>query len=167
MGHDAGWVDRYALLAAELHRCLGPGWQIEHVGSTSVPGLVAKPVIDLALRLPEGEALTEWQPVLVGAGWSEVAEVGDHWATFLLEGGVRTAIGHIFTSAQWTEAHLRFFCDWLRTHENDVVRYADLKRGLVAGGSWGSEYTGAKSEFVREIVNRARAARGLGPVGHL
>lgn len=87
--------------------------------------------------------------------------VGDHWGTFLLIDEVRAAIGHIFTSEQWPEAHVRLFAEWLRTHPADRDGYADLKRALVEGGAWGSDYTTAKGAFVLEVVNRARAARGL------
>ena len=87
--------------------------------------------------------------------------VGDHWATFLLIDKVRSAIGHIFTPELWSEAHVRLFAEWLRTHPADRDSYADLKRTLVERGAWGSDYTTAKGAFVLEVVNRARAARGL------
>jgi len=164
---DAGWADRYACVAAELTAALGPQWDIEHVGSTSVPGLLAKPVVDVALRLPEGRHLSEWHGVLTEAGWTTPIAVGDHWGTFLLSGSVRAAIGHVFTADDWPTAHVRLFADWLRTHERDRDRYANLKSSLVDQGIWGSEYTAAKGGLVREIVNCARASRGLPPVGPL
>ena len=134
---------------------------MEHVGSTSVPGLVAKPVIDLALRLPDGCHVHDASASLAQAGWTEPVAIGEHWATFLLIDTVRSAIGHIFRPEQWPEAHIRLFAEWLRTHGADRDRYAALKRTLVEQSIWGSEYTSAKEEFVLEIVNRERAARGL------
>lgn len=118
---------------------------MEHVGSTSVPSLVAKPVIDLALRMPEGACVEDASAALVRAGWSELVVVGDHWGTFLLVDRVRSAIGHIFDWEQWAQAHVRLFAEWLRRHEADRVQYADLKKALVSQGSWGDEYTAAKS----------------------
>ncbi len=158
---DVGWPSRYAEISACLREVLGPGWLTEHVGSTSVPGLPAKPVIDLALRIPDGTRLAAASTSFLRAGWTEPVALGDHRATFLLVGGVRVAIGHIFAPEQWRDAHLRLFADWLRTHETDRVRYANLKSGLVSQGIWGSAYTLAKSEFVLTIVNQARVARGL------
>lgn len=104
------------MIARSLRRVLGPDWVIEHAGSTSVPGLSAKPVIDLVLRLPEGQELTETSRPLVAADWSAPVEVGDHWAAFHPAAGRRAAISHIFTAAQWPEAHMRLFARWLRSH---------------------------------------------------
>lgn len=83
---------------------------------------------------------------------------------YLLDGTVRVAILHLFSANQWSTAHPRLFADWLRSHDADRDAYASLKSGLVGSGVWGSEYTAAKRELVNEVVNRARAARGLGPV---
>jgi len=158
---DEAWSRRYAEVAAELRAALGDAWQVEHVGSTSVPGLVAKPVIDVALRVPDGGAPEESYARLVRAGWTAPIVVGDHWATLRTGDGVRTAIGHVFTARQWPEAHVRLFADWLRSHPDDRDRYAALKEGLVSREIWGSDYTAAKGEFVLGVVNRSREARGL------
>ncbi len=164
MPYDVGWTQRYVETSTRLREMLGPGWLTEHVGSTSVPGLLAKPVIDLALRIPEGTRLPETGAAFLQTGWTEPRALGDHSAAFLLAGSVREAIAHLFTSEQWPVAHVRLFADWLRTHEEDRARYAALKGGLVAEGTWGEDYTDAKGTFVLEIVNRARAARALQPV---
>ncbi len=164
MPYDVGWTERYVETSTRLRKILGPGWLTEHVGSTSVPGLLAKPVIDLARRIPEGTCLPEIGAAFLQAGWTEPRTLGDHSAAFLLAGPVREAIAHLFTPEQWPEAHVRLFADWLRTHETDRARYAALKRGLVAEGTWDEEYTDAKSTFVLEVVNRAREARALQPV---
>lgn len=143
---------------------LGDRWAIEHVGSTSVPGLAAKPVIDLALRLPAGFSLDEAADVLLAAGWSRPIVVGDHWATFHPAAGPRSAIGHIFGAEQWAEAHVRLFAQWLREHPDDRRRYESLKRELIARDVQSSDYTDGKREFVHRIVDQARATRGLPPV---
>lgn len=158
---DEAWSRRYVEVAAQLRAALGDAWQMEHVGSTSVPGLVAKPVIDVALRAPDGAAPEESHAPLARAGWTVPILVGDHRATFLTDDGVRTAIGHIFASRQWPEAHVRLFADWLRCHPKDRDRYAELKEGLVSRKVWGSDYTAAKGEFVLGVVNLAREAQRL------
>jgi GrpB-like predicted nucleotidyltransferase (UPF0157 family) len=158
---DQTWPRRFVEVDAELRAALGHAWQVEHVGSTSVPGLLAKPVIDVALRVPAGAAPEESSVPWARAGWTVPVVVGDHWATFQTYDGVRTAIGHVFTARQWPEAHVRLFAHWLRSHPEDRDRYAALKQGLVSRDVWGSDYTAAKGEFVLVIVNRARAERGL------
>lgn len=62
---DVAWPSRYTEVSAGLLKALGSGWTVEHVGSTSVPGLVAKPVIDLALRLPQDCLVAETSSSLV------------------------------------------------------------------------------------------------------
>jgi GrpB-like predicted nucleotidyltransferase (UPF0157 family) len=161
---DLSWSGRYAELAGGLTAALGPGWDLEHVGSTSVPGMLAKPVIDIALRMPAGADLRDASVALGAAGWTPPVPVADHLATFLLADDVRSAIGHLFRPEQWPEAHVRLFSQWLRDHPEDRVRYAELKRSLVEQGQWGAGYTDAKGGFVAEVVDRARAARGLPPV---
>ncbi len=159
---DASWERLYARIASDLLTSLGSDWLVEHVGSTSVPELVAKPVIDLALRLPEGWDISDACESFLRAGWARPVVVGDHWATYLLnEQSLRVAIGHIFSAGQWAEAHVRLFADWLRRHPDDRDRYGSLKSVLVADGMWGSDYTIAKGAFVLDIVNRARGQRGL------
>jgi GrpB-like predicted nucleotidyltransferase (UPF0157 family) len=148
-------------LAGTLQCALGEGWAVEHVGSTSVPGIVAKPVIDVAIRLPDGPHLPRWTQVLHDLGWSGPEAAGDHQALFLHRGGVRAAIMHVFTADEWPQAHPRLFADWLRTHPGDRERYGTLKSRLVQQGVWGTAYTDAKRSFVHDIVNRARSARGL------
>jgi GrpB-like predicted nucleotidyltransferase (UPF0157 family) len=160
---DPAWPTRYAALSADLGRRLGRDWVLEHVGSTSVSGLAAKPVIDIAIRVPDGLSVEDADEPLALAGWSAVAPVGDHWATFLVVDGVRSAIGHLFHGGQWQEAHVRLFAQWLRDHDEDRDAYERLKRSLVDRGVWGSAYTDAKGGFVADVVNRARAGRGLAP----
>jgi GrpB-like predicted nucleotidyltransferase (UPF0157 family) len=162
--HDLSWADRFAEFEDRLHADLGPGWKFEHVGSTSVPGLCAKPVIDIATSVPIDAEEGAVGATLLESGWTDIVALGDHQASFLLDGTVRVAILHLFSADQWPTAHLRLFASWLRSHDGDRDAYASLKSGLVGSGVWGSEYTKAKREFVTEIVNRARAARGLGPV---
>jgi GrpB-like predicted nucleotidyltransferase (UPF0157 family) len=163
--YRVGWTHQYADLAEDLGRALGPAWEIEHVGSTSVPGLAAKPVIDLAVRIPSGIDLYSSVGLFTGARWTAPRELGDHAASFLLVDGVRRAIAHVFAAEQWAEAHVRLFSEWLRSHPFDRDRYDALKADLVRNGAWREgRYTTAKAGFVVEIVNQARAARGLPPV---
>ncbi len=159
--YDAMWKDRYDTLSHSLIERLGQTWDVEHVGSTSVPGLAAKPVIDLAVRVPPGRSVAWASPRLREAGWTEPTPVAAHHVSFLLAGGVRQAIAHLFLAEQWPSAHVRLFSDWLRRHPSDRHAYAALKQGLVEQGLWGSDYTAGKHAFVQDVVNRARSELGL------
>ncbi|MBS2937247.1 GrpB family protein [Nocardioides sp. J2M5] len=159
------WAEDYATMTAGLRRDLGPAWELEHVGSTSVPGLAAKPVIDVAIRVPANADVPTYDARFVAAGWTAPRPLGDHTASLLLEGEVRRAIAHLFTAEQWDEAHVRLFPDWLRRHPADRDAYQQLKTRLLEDGAWESgDYTARKTAFVTDIVNRARAERGLAPV---
>lgn len=128
---DPTWPELYARLAAVLEAELGPGVAVrKHIGSTSVSGLLAKTVIDMAVRLPDGELLGDHTDAFRGAGWSEPLDLGSHDVMFLLDGTVRRAIAHVFTTRQWPVAHQRLFAAWLRRHSNDRDAYAQLKQGL-------------------------------------
>ncbi len=159
--YDSAWPSRYLELEADLKGHLGTGWEFEHVGSTSVPGLIAKPVIDVAMKMPLGVRSSEISERLQAAGWSDPTPVGDHLFTAFPAHGVRVALGHVFTAHQWHEAHVRLFASWLRAHDVDRGRYASLKQDLVADGVWSSAYTESKGAFVLQIVNHARAHLGL------
>ncbi len=132
-----------------------------------MPGLTAKPVIDLALGQPPDYDLSRIGPNLRAMGWTEPVDIGDHRASFQLDGDIRIAIAHLFTHEQWACAHVRLFAAWLRTHDADRDAYQNLKQTLVADGIWGSAYTAAKTSFVVAIVNQARARDALPPVNHL
>lgn len=166
--YDPAWPLRYANLAGRLQQTLGNHWQIEHIGSTSVPGLVAKPVIDLALRIPDSNELDVKLPDLEAAGWTDLSPLPTHQALFQLDhDGTRRAIAHLFSNEQWPMAPQRLFPAWLRTHPTDQEAYARLKLGLREGGTWGHEYTAAKAGFVRNISAKAIAAtEAAGAFGH-
>lgn len=164
---DIGWLLDYRALADRLVRSLGDGWLVEHVGSTSVPLLPAKPVIDVALRMPAGVELHQVAEIFSSLGWDGPVVVGDHAALFLLGRGIRVAIGHLYTPEQWPTAHIRLFAQWMREHPRDREAYAALKTGLVSTGVWGPGYTDAKTAFVLAVVNRAREATGLEAVRDL
>lgn len=157
--YDPTWPAHYAALAQTLHRVLGDHWHVEHIGSTSVPGLLAKPVIDLALRIPDNQAVEDKLPGLADAGWTHPTPLPTHRALFQFDAsGTRKAIAHLFTAEQWPTAPPRLFAAWLRTHPADRHAYASLKRHLRSNGLWGHDYTAAKTTFVEQIVARARRA---------
>jgi GrpB-like predicted nucleotidyltransferase (UPF0157 family) len=77
------------------------------------------------------------------------------------EHGVRTEHLHVVPAAGWDPMKERLLRDWPLAHPADRDRYAALKRDIVASGRTGDAYTRARTAFVQEIVDAARAARGL------
>jgi GrpB-like predicted nucleotidyltransferase (UPF0157 family) len=163
--HDPAWADEFAVAAVGLRRVLGEEWVVEHIGSTSVPGLLAKPVIDLAVRVPDGASLAAYDGALADAGWLDVGKrLATHDVRMRMRGRERTHIAHFFLAEDWETAHQRLFAARLREHPQERDRYGALKRQLWSTGTWGSAYTAAKSALVEEVVNAARRERGLAPV---
>jgi GrpB-like predicted nucleotidyltransferase (UPF0157 family) len=160
--YDPSWRDRFAAAAEDLNRFGNPSWVIEHIGSTAVPGLAAKPVIDIAVCVEDDTDFERHRPGLEGRGWRIGSGVRSHRVMRLERAGTRTHIAHFFDSDGWDEVNQRIFRDWLTTHPDDARRYEEVKRRAAAAAAPGnSSYSSAKTEIVQEIVDRARAELGL------
>jgi GrpB-like predicted nucleotidyltransferase (UPF0157 family) len=154
--YDASWPARFAEERAVLARVLSP-WlagPIEHIGSTAVPGLVAKPVIDIMAAVA---SLDESRPALAAVATLQYAyfpyraEIM-HWLCKPSD-EVRTHHLHLvpFASALWHE-RLRFR-DRLRSDTRVAAEYAALKLALAARYEFDREqYTDGKEPFVRRIL---------------
>lgn len=138
---------------------------IEHIGSTAIPGLSAKPIIDLAVRVEDEHDFERHRPGLERDGWRSGSGVRTHQVMLREQDGTRTHIAHFFVRTAWDEAHQRLFRDWLLAHPFDARRYEDVKRVAARAAAAGrAPYNAAKTAIVQEIVDRARAERCL-PTG--
>lgn len=164
--YDPNWPD---VFAAQRDAILAVGGDlivaIEHAGSTAVPGLAAKPVIDIFVAVKsvddQGRALIE---AVRSLGYQEFdAGMRGRLMCTRDEDGVRTQHLHIVSLSRWELLNERLLRDWLLTHPVDRDRYAALKKTLAVGHN-GDEYTRAKTPLVQELVDAARAARGLASV---
>jgi GrpB-like predicted nucleotidyltransferase (UPF0157 family) len=134
---------------------------VEHIGSTSVPGLAAKPVIDLMAAV-DLDAVAGREEDLAGLGYHRL-DVGMIGRLFYYrdEDGARAYQLHVVPADTWDTRNERLLRDHLRAHPEDARRYAELKRALAAEHTDGTEYTRAKTELIQELTDRARAGRGL------
>jgi GrpB-like predicted nucleotidyltransferase (UPF0157 family) len=161
--YDSSWPDQYQAAAAAI-RAIEAGWQVEHIGSTSIIGMPAKPIIDLAVRVQCFDDLDERLPELEAIGWRRIRRgPQSHRVLVQQDADRRTHIAHFFTADQWDTCNQRIFRDWLRASPEDRHRYLEAKRAAAEAGP-GREYTARKTEVVQAITDRARAARGLPPV---
>jgi len=162
---DRRWPALYERARAELLTAVGP-WlvAVEHVGSTAVPGLAAKPVIDIMAGLRSLGAAAHCIPRLQALGYEYVppfeAELPERRYFRRNAGAVRTHQVHMVeTSSEFWERHL-LFRDYLRAHPETAAEYAALKRNLAARFRDQREaYTDAKGPFIRAVEARARAER--------
>lgn len=154
---DPSWPDQYAEVAARIRAALGARARlVEHVGSTAVPGLVAKPVLDVLLLVDDPAAEPAYVPDLRGAGFELVLrEPGWHEHRLLCR--VDPAVNlHVFrVGSEEADRTLRFR-DRLRADPTDRERYATAKRAL-AGRSWEhlQDYADAKTAVIEDILTRA------------
>lgn len=162
VAYDPSWPEQFDAAAARLRRVGDPDWVIEHIGSTAVPGMRAKPVIDIAVRLGDGEDFERHRSALEGDGWRSGTSVRTHPVMILESGdGIRSHIAHFFAAEGWDAVHQRVFRDWLIAHPGDAERYRRAKCAAVATAArGGSTYNQAKAPVIQEIVDRARSARG-------
>lgn len=165
VGYDPTWPQQFERIASELRSLGDADWTIEHIGSTAIPGMRAKPIIDLAVRVRDSDELAAHSTALEAAGWRLGSAVRTHSVMILEADGIRSAIAHFFTAEEWDAVHQRLLRDWLLAHPEDVDRYSRAKCDAMAAAARGtSTYNVAKTPVIQEIVDRARASRGLPPV---
>jgi GrpB-like predicted nucleotidyltransferase (UPF0157 family) len=163
---DPAWPRQYDSLASRIREALG--WrvlQIEHVGSTAVPGLAAKPIIDIDLTVADPGREQDYVPALEMIGfWLTIREPWWHGHR-MLQADEPPCNLHIFGFDSPELIKHRIFRDWLRGNRGDRDRYAAVKRQAAsranAAGEHVMQYNARKQQVIRDIYHRAFAAAGL------
>lgn len=155
--HDPGWAEAYRVHERRIRAALGPAAvQVEHIGSTSVPGLAAKPIIDVLVTVEDITAEEDYLEQLVAAGYPlRVREPGHR----LVRTPERDVHVHVLQVGDQAATDYLLFRDRLRSSPEDRELYECTKRALVER-DWASmdAYADAKTEVVLAIKDRARAA---------
>lgn len=160
--YDLDWPQQFGEIAAELRGLGDDEWIIEHIGSTSVPGMRSKPIIDIAVRVTDEADFERHRPRLEQAGWRVGSRVRTHPVMVFEPGGVRTRIAHFITADQWDAVNQRILRDWLISHPADAQRYEQTKIAAeVAAARNRGTYNAGKTAIIQEIVDRARLDRGM------
>jgi GrpB-like predicted nucleotidyltransferase (UPF0157 family) len=135
---------------------------IEHFGSTSVPGLAAKPVIDLMAATEDVGLIAQHDDVLGDLGY-QYFDAGMPGRLFYFRDldGRHTHHLHVVPVRDFTTRNELLLRDYLRAHPSDAARYAELKLQLADVVASGDDYTRAKTDLVQELTDAARAERGL------
>lgn len=157
--YDLAWPEMYEREQTRIRELLGHAVvSIEHVGSTSVPGLAAKPVIDINLVVPDSADETTYVPQLVSAGYRLIVRE-PNWHEHRLFKGPDTNINlHVFSPGSPEVVRMRVFRDWLRTHPADLHLYARTKQSLADSQLDDIRaYTHAKDGVIDDIYGRALA----------
>ncbi len=155
--YDPNWPRLYQREAARIRAVLGHRIvRIEHAGSTSVPGLPAKAIIDIVLEVADSSDEAAYVPELVAAGYVLRIREAD-WLEHRLFKGPDTDVNlHTFSAGCPEVDRMVRFRDWLRVNEADRALYAGAKRAL-AQQDWKyvQQYADAKTSVVLEIMARA------------
>lgn len=155
------WHSRFRRLAREIREALGDkALLLEHVGSTSVPGLSAKPIIDVVLAVADSSDEDSYVTPLEQRGYAlRIREPDWHEHRMLKSPGVHGNL-HVFSQGCEEIGRMLLFRNWLREHDEDRMLYEETKREL-ASRSWKytQDYADAKCEVVEGIMARARRAQ--------
>jgi GrpB-like predicted nucleotidyltransferase (UPF0157 family) len=152
--YDPTWPERFQEHRDAISTTLGPvAVRVEHIGSTSVPGLGAKPIIDILVTVDDITAEEDYLPPLLAAGYQlRVREPGHR----MVRTPSRDTHVHILQDDA-SEAHdYLVLRDWLRQHDADRALYEKVKRSL-ADQEWAdmNSYAEAKTDVIVAIMGRA------------
>jgi GrpB-like predicted nucleotidyltransferase (UPF0157 family) len=150
--YDPRWPAAFAAERDRIAAALGDDVAIEHIGSTAVPGLPAKGIIDIAAGLPAGADVAACVAALAALGYRR-EPAGDFEGRVFLRRPAHHLSLTPLGSAYWIE-HLAFR-DALRADPALAERYGRLKRRLAREHAEGEAYTRAKTALVREALNAA------------
>jgi len=156
--YDPIWPHWFESAAFRIRQALGGKvLQLDHVGSTSVRGLPAKPLIDINLVVADTTDEDAYVPPLEAIGYELRIREPDWYEHRLLRGFDPPVNLHVFTQGCEEVDQMLLLRDWLRTHDDDRELYARTKRELAAKEwKYVQNYADAKSEVVQEILQRAR-----------
>ena len=165
--YDPAWPERFRREAARIHAALGGRERrIEHIGSTSVPGLAAKPIVDILLVLDDPDDEAAYLPALEAAGYVLRVREPDFDRHRMLRTPEKDVHVHVFPPDSGEIERYLLLRDRLRTDAADRALYEAAKRRLAAR-DWPTmdHYAEAKTEVIEAIIARAAAAAGAGTAG--
>jgi GrpB-like predicted nucleotidyltransferase (UPF0157 family) len=163
VSYDERWPELFIKEKARLSTAFTEDLRIEHIGSTAVPGLEAKPTIDILFEQPAGRSAEEIIAVLQEYEYYDLTDHRDHLMFIRGYGltGLEKESYHIHMAPfsredLWDRVYFR---DWLRRERGEAAAYEQLKRRLAARFPHDREaYTKGKAEYVEAVTKKAKAA---------
>jgi GrpB-like predicted nucleotidyltransferase (UPF0157 family) len=157
--YDAAWPERFERERQRVVDALGPSaLAVEHIGSTSVPALPAKPIIDVLLVVHDSSAEDSYLRALEDVGYELRVREPDWHEHRMLCTPARDVHIHVFSAGSSEVGRHLVFRDWLRSNPTDRVLYAETKLRLAAQ-DWPTtqHYAEAKTAVITEIMSRAQS----------
>ena len=161
VSHNPNWQQAFERESQEIANALGDNnvVAIHHIGSTAIPGIYAKPIIDFLVAVRAIAQVDEQSGAMTQLGYEVMGEFGIPGRRYFRRdnaAGIRTHHVHMFEegSAQ-IERHLAFR-DYMRTHPNEAQAYSDLKQQLAKAHPTDIEaYMDVKDGFIQAIDAKA------------
>ena len=156
--YDAEWPESFRRLGGELRAALQHrANRIDHIGSTSIVGMSAKPILDIQISVNSLEPVEEYKAPLESVGFNWRAGNPDLTKRYFREApGQRRVHIHVRQSGSWGEQFSLLFRDYLRVHLEDAAAYSELKHRLAREHSANRQaYTDAKSPFIWTVMRTA------------
>ena len=158
--YQNNWVKEYEEGGKTIQKLLGSRvLEIHHIGSTSIPGLEAKPIIDMLLVIKSFDEIDEIDEILNPYAYENRGMQGVSDRYFFAKGpdGARTHYLHITTPFSDTYYNQIYFKKYLLEHPEYIQKYAELKKDLARQfKDERAKYTAGKSAFIQEVVRLAK-----------
>ncbi len=165
--HDVRWKEQFASESPLVARCLGEDVNAtHHIGSTSIPGIFAKPIIDVLAEVADVEKVDSCNDAMELAGYEAMGEYGIPGRRYFRKDdahGVRTHHVHVFQSGNAEVARHLGFRDFMLAHPEIAQEYSDLKRALALAHPEDSDaYQDGKEAFIKRVDEKAAVWRRQG-----
>ncbi|MRC26954.1 GrpB family protein [Bacillus thuringiensis] len=160
--HENHWSEKFQMEAKRLKSAMSETVKIHHIGSTSVPGLAAKPIIDMIMEVENIERVDRWNERFIELGYIVKGENGISRRRYFIHGTEekRSYHLHVFEKGNPEIVRHLVFRDYMMAHCEEAEAYATLKKELAEKYTYDSAlYTEGKNEFVRNVDEKAKEWR--------
>jgi GrpB-like predicted nucleotidyltransferase (UPF0157 family) len=157
--YDPQWAPRFDREAGKIRSVLADrALRVEHVGSTAVPGLPAKPILDMVLAVADSAQEAEYAGPLEEIGYRLRIWEPDWHEHRMFKGPEQDVNLHVFSASCPEIDRMLAFRDWLRSSESDRELYGRSKRALAQQDwKYTQNYADAKTAVIEEIMSRTRS----------
>ncbi|MDZ4477349.1 MULTISPECIES: GrpB family protein [Bacillus cereus group] len=160
--HENHWSEKFQMEAKRLKSAMPETVKIYHIGSTSVPGLAAKPIIDMIMEVENIERVDGWNERFIELGYIVKGENGISRRRYFIHGTEEKRSYHLHVFEKGNPEIVRHlaFRDYMMAHCEEAEAYATLKKELAEKYTYDDAlYTEGKNEFVRNVDEKAKEWR--------
>ena len=160
--HENHWSEKSQMEAKRVKSAMPETVKIYHIGSTSVPGLAAKPIIDMIMEVENIERVDGWNERFIELGYIVKGENGISRRRYFIHGTEEKRSYHLHVFEKGNPEIVRHlaFRDYMMAHCEEAEAYATLKKELAEKYTYDGElYTEGKNEFVRNVDEKAKEWR--------